>query len=172
MTILIPDSASDNLSNEAQLAALLSYAITSVIQHHAYHMNRHYLKPQLDSDLNVLSLPYELWEYGQVVRLGIRQMYLAGYDIREAPIALTSESGTVAWNPLVDLKSWEAVRSMYGLAVSSQTDGLPLFPAYAFQLISRYYPNADYSKLKRGEAEYQQFLGELRKADPGAFSAK
>ena len=35
-----------------------------------------------------------------------------------------------------------------------------------------YYKDVDYSKLKRGEAEYQQFLNELRKADPGAFAGK
>lgn len=165
-TILIPDTALASLSNEAQFAALLSYAITSVIQRHAYHMSHQYLKPQLDSNLTVIALPYELWEFGQAVRLGIRQMYVAGYDIREAPTALTVGSDVAAWNPLVDRKSWAVVRGEYGMAVSSPKDGLPLFPAYAFHLVSRYYQNVDYSKLKRGRAEYQQFLQELYKADP------
>lgn len=169
-TVLIPNTALVDLSNEAQLAALLSYAITSVIQHHAYHMNQHYLKPQMDSNLTVIALPYELWEFGQVVRIGIRQMYVAGYDIREAPTALTVDSDSTAWNPLVDRKSWAVVRGEYGMAVSNPKDGLPLFPAYAFQLIGQYYKDVDYSKLKRGRKEYQQFLQELRKADPEAFA--
>ena len=47
--------------------------------------------------------------------------------------------------------------------------GIPWYAAYAFNYISEYYSNVDYSKLKRGDAEYQQFLGELLKADPEAF---
>ena len=46
---------------------------------------------------------------------------------------------------------------------------IPWYAAYAFNYISQYYKDVDYSKLKRGEAEYQQFLQELRKADPEAF---
>ena len=47
---------------------------------------------------------------------------------------------------------------------------IPWYAAYAFNYISQYYKDVDYSKLKRGEAEYQQFLQELRKADPEAFA--
>ena len=46
---------------------------------------------------------------------------------------------------------------------------IPWYAAYAFDYLSQYYQDVDYSKLKRGDAEYQQFLGELRKADPEAF---
>lgn len=46
---------------------------------------------------------------------------------------------------------------------------IPWYAAYAFDYLSQYYQDVDYSKLKHGDAEYQQFLGELRKADPEAF---
>jgi hypothetical protein len=166
-TILVPDSALANLRNKAQLAASLSFAITSVVQHHAYHMSHHYLKPERDSQLDVIVLPYKLWEYGQLVRLGVRQMYLAGFDIREAPSSIAS--GSTARNPLVDFKSCDAVIGMYKPVASSRANGLALFPTYAFNYISQYYSNVDYSKLKRGRAEYATFLKELRKADPDAF---
>jgi hypothetical protein len=43
---------------------------------------------------------------------------------------------------------------------------IPWCAAYAFNYISHYYSDVDYSKLKRGQSEYQQFLQELYKADP------
>jgi len=43
---------------------------------------------------------------------------------------------------------------------------IPWYAAYAFNYISQYYQDVDYTKLKRGEREYQQFLQELYKADP------
>ncbi len=49
---------------------------------------------------------------------------------------------------------------------------IPWYAAYAFNYISQYYKDVDYSKLKRGRKEYQQFLEELRRADPGAFAGK
>ena len=49
---------------------------------------------------------------------------------------------------------------------------MPWYATYAFNAIDQLYPNVDYSKLKRGEAEYGQFLQELRKADPEAFGEK
>ena len=49
---------------------------------------------------------------------------------------------------------------------------VPWDTAYAFDYISQYYSDVDYSKLKMGEAEYAQFLDELRKADPAAFEKK
>ncbi len=36
----------------------------------------------------------------------------------------------------------------------------------------RHGSGVDLSKLKRGEADYAQFLDELRKADPAAFDTK
>ena len=37
---------------------------------------------------------------------------------------------------------------------------------YAFNYVSQYYADVDYSKWKRGEVEYQDILKELYKADP------
>ena len=49
---------------------------------------------------------------------------------------------------------------------------VPWDTAYSFDYISQYYKDVDYSKLKKGDAEYAQFLDELRKADPKAFEKK
>ena len=47
---------------------------------------------------------------------------------------------------------------------------MPWYVAHAFNSISQYYKDVDDSKLKRGRREYQQFLQELRNADPEAFA--
>jgi hypothetical protein len=99
-----------------------------------------------------------LWRDEQAIRIGIRQTYLAGYDIREAPFAWAAAIGKPFANPLRD-------------SAQSAT-GVPWYSAYAFDYISRFYSDVDYSKLKRGEAEYAQFLKELRKVDPAAFEQK
>ena len=79
-------------------------------------------------------------------------MYLAGYDIREAPFAWAVAQGKPVNNPVINSKDPDKK--------------IPWYAAYAFDYISQYYKDVDYSKLKRGRAEYQQFLQELYKADP------
>ncbi len=78
----------------------------------------------------------------------------ADYDIRYAPLAWSVERGKRTKGPLTvpDYRH------------------TPWYAAYAFNSISQYYKDVDYSKLKRGRREYQQFLQELRKADPEAFA--
>ena len=88
----------------------------------------------------------------QLLRIGIRQMYLTGYDIREAPFAWAVAQGKAVANPVINSKHPDKE--------------IPWYAAYAFNYISQYYKDVDYSKLKRGRAEYQQFLKELYKADP------
>ena len=155
--VLVPDNVLSKVSNKAQLAALLSYVITSVIQHQAYHLRPNYLIPASYFLASLGNTPFLSWENGQLLRLGIRQMYLAGFDIREAPFAGTVASGSPAKNPQVVTKR--------GFVMQPES-------AYAFNYISQYYKGVDYSKLKRGEAEYAQFLDELRKADHEAFEEK
>jgi hypothetical protein len=94
----------------------------------------------------------------QLLRIGIRQMYLAGYDIREAPFAWALAAGKPAVNPVVDSKHPDRE--------------IPWYAAYAFNYISQFYSDVDYSKLKRGRPEYAAFLKELRQADPSAFDDK
>ncbi len=149
--VLVPDRVLVSLQNKAQLAALLSCSITSVLQKRAY-LARHHSRtrgyfPTLWLRLNE-----------QTLRIGIRQMYLAGYDIREAPYAWAVAEGKPADNPVID--------SRY------PTRAIPWYAIYAFNYIRQYYSKADFSKLKRGEAEYAQLLDELRKADPEAFEQK
>jgi len=149
--VLIPDSALYKLKNKAQLTALLEYAISSVLQKQAY----------MDYPLYIDAAYFEsvpppvvswVWQSEQTLRIGIRQMYLAGYDIREAPFAWAVAQGKPVNNPVIDSKHPDKE--------------IPWYAAYAFNYISHYYQDVDYSKLKRGEREYQQFLQELYKADP------
>ena len=46
----------------------------------------------------------------------------------------------------------------------------PGYAAYGFAFMSEFYPGVDYSKLNRGDAEYAQFLKQLRRSDPSAFN--
>ncbi len=144
--ILIPDNVLDKLRNKSQLVANLEYAISSVLQKQLYR--------QWVSGFLYLPTFYSVVSYRreQGLRIGIRQMYLAGYDIREAPFAWAVAQGKPVNNPVIDSKHPDKE--------------IPWYAAYAFNYISHYYQDVDYSKLKRGEKEYQAFLKELYKADP------
>ncbi len=165
-TALIPDTALARLHNAAECAALLSYSLATARQEiieHLFRVQRFQCKAwslclstgrgdnESYTGLFLTSLNR------QVLRLGIRQMYLAGYNIREAPFAWAIARGKKIANPLID----------------ANDNGFSLwYAAYAFNYISQDYKNVDFSKPKRGEAEYAQFLDELRKADPEAFERK
>ncbi len=144
--VIVPMQTLDRIDSEAQLASILSYAITSVLQKQSY-TARPGIGTSLDAAVVAIS------QYEQALRIGIRQMYLAGYDIRDAPFAWAVAQGKPVNNPVIDSKHPDKE--------------IPWYAAYAFNYISQYYQNVDYSKLKRGRAEYQQFLKELYKADPG-----
>ena len=158
--ILVPDSTLAVLQNKSQLAAILSYAVTSSVQKQAYIAWP--LIMRLTATWNFRAdpvgagepLPQSLgvWLNEQLLRIGIRQMYLAGYDIREAPFAWAVARSKPVNNPVINSKHPDKE--------------IPWYAAYAFNYISHYYKDVDYSKLKRGEKEYQQFLQELYKADP------
>ena len=144
--IIIADDVLANIRNKSQLVANMEYAISSVLQKQLY------IQWLADiEDPNVL-FSYVAYRREQALRLGIRQMYLAGYDIREAPFAWAVAQGKPVQNPIINSKHPD--------------QEIPWYAAYAFNYISHYYSDVDYSKLKRGEHEYQQFLQELYKADP------
>jgi hypothetical protein len=157
--IIIPDTTLSALRNKSQLAALLSYAIAAILQKQSY-IAKSVFKSAYPSDLYTVGLLTN----EQKLRLGIRAMFNSGYDIREAPFAWADALREPIQNPIThaadskigskDWASWYVKYSIYWYA------------AYAFNYISQYYRNVDYSKLKRGEAEYRQFLEELYKADP------
>ena len=161
-TILVPDTTLANLHNTAQLAALLSYAITSVLQRQAYlawpsriFSNDWERKIYFSSNKDFV-LDFGLGQNEQILRLGLRAMLSHGYDIREAPSAWSMASGDQVINPVLNQK-----------ALPSTTARMkPWYLAYSMAVLSGLYSNVDYSKLKRGEKEYQQFLEELYKADP------
>jgi hypothetical protein len=151
--IFISDVALANLSNAAELGSLLSDSITSVLQKHAYIAQNARPDALINPDFEDFSrFRMILAMHQQSLRIGIRQMYLAGYDIREAPFAWAVAQGKPANNPVINSKHPDKE--------------IPWYAAYAFNYISQYYKDVDYSKLKRGKAEYQHFLQELYKADP------
>ena len=148
--ILVPDSTLVRVHDVAQLASILSYAITSVLQKHSY-ITR-YARSSNMSGMDFSSFLWDMSKSEQSLRIGIRQMYLSGYDIRESPFAWAVAQGKPVNNPIINSKNPDKE--------------IPWYAAYAFNYISQYYQDVDYSKLKRGQAEYQQFLKELYKADP------
>ncbi len=144
--VLVPDVLLSKLDSKAQLAFLLTEAITSIVQKQAY-VTKYFEK------YSDIGSPLDAYLQDQrSLRMSIRQMYLAGYDIREAPFAWAVAQGKPVNNPVIDSKDPDK--------------DFPWFAAYAFNYIRQYYQNVDYSKLKRGRAEYQQFLKELYKTDP------
>ncbi len=158
--VLIPDVLLARMQNEAQVAALLSYAITSIAQWQAYYARPSITSPRVRQfGMNYANVYlFARTQDEQLLRIGIRQMYLEGYDIREAPFAWAVAQGKPVSNPVINSKHPDKE--------------IPWYAAYAFNYISRYYKDVDYSKLKRGRREYQQFLQELRKADPEAFASQ
>jgi hypothetical protein len=155
--VFIPDSTLSRIRNSAQMAAILSYAITTVLQKHAYLTSRSLRNSGAVGDWTPY-YAFAILKDEQALRIGIRQMYLAGYDIREAPFGWALAAGKTVANPLID--------------PAPPNNQIPWYTTYAFNYISQFYSDVDYSKLKRGEREYAQFLDELRKADPEAFDNK
>lgn len=160
--ILIPDRVLARLTNAAQAEALLSFAISAVLQQSSYRSWSEILQPSKAGEIAFVSRAFAtsfgLWEDEQLLRLGIRRLFLAGYDLREAPFAWAVAQGKHVDNPILNSRHPER--------------DTPWYTAYAFDYISRFYSDVDYSKLKRGKEEYAQFLHELREADPDAFEQK
>ena len=159
--VLIPDAALVHLENEAECAALLSYSVAATDQgliKRLFRVQQFKVKAWSSNGSggnNLLYLGKFVWEMNsQELRMGVRQTYLAGFDVRYAPLAWSVEQGKHIRGPLIVPD--------YG--------HMPWYATYGFNDISQLYPDVDYSKLKRGEAEYAQFLDELRKADPEAFA--
>lgn len=157
--IVLPDYMLARMENEAQLAALLSDAIASVLQNQAFLVqSSNDTSSGLEANRWEAPLSLYLLMSEQAIRIGIRQMYLAGYDIREAPFAWAIAAGRPAMNPVT--------------APDRVSAKVPWHAAYAFDYIRQFYSGVDYSRLKRGEKEYALFLDELRRADPDAFAEK
>ena len=162
-TVMIPATVLASLQNRAQIMALLSYVVAAVIQRQSYRSFPPIMVPSeferraVSGSSGLYVLAISRWLNEETLRLGIRQMYLAGYDIREAPFAWAVAQGNPVNNPVIDSKHPDKE--------------IPWYAAYAFNYISKYYRDVDYSKLKRGEREYQAFKDELRRVDPAAFTA-
>lgn len=160
--ILIPDSTLTRLQNRAQLAALLSFAIASVLQKQAYlawplitapHIKFVNGIPESGSADGVGA--FWTMQNEQVLRVGLHQMREAGYDIREAPYAWWAALGNPIENPI-----FSSTRS------ARMKPKIPWYAGYSMNFLSHYYAATDYSKLHKGATEYAKFLQELHGADP------
>lgn len=162
-TILIPSQIIPKLRNEAQLAALLSADIAVAIENDIYRSRtRKYTQAGLDAAL--LAVPFGGSIAGQAIndgtfsasywtplidheyRVGLRYMVAAGYDPREAPIALQR---LVSNHP-------------------DKTEGKPL-PTLASHVDAELgfdYMSLDFSSLHKGEAEYTALVKMTYAADP------
>ena len=158
--ILLPDRLLSRLHDSAEVAAILSFGIDSVLQRQGYRAWPEIMSPEAQKRIGLQSWAFfdsfGLWQEEQQIRLGIRRMLLAGYDIREAAFVWTLAAGKAAANPVFNAEHPD--------------QEFPWYTTYAFDYISQFYSDVDYNKLKRGEKEYAQFLDELRKADPEAFA--
>jgi len=161
-TVLIPSQIITKLQNEAQLASLLSADIAGAIESDTYRSRSH-KHTQEAIDVALIPVPLGVGA-GQIVndgafaagywiplvehecRVGLRYVVSAGYDPREAPIALKR---IAAKHP-------------------DETDGKPLpsLGNYVDAELGFDYIGLDFSSLHKGEAEYAGLVNMAFSADP------
>lgn len=152
--ILIPDSQLALVKNKAELAALLSYAVTSIVQEQAY---RIWLLQVTRGFNGIYIYQFILRMNQQVLRQGLRPMLRAGYDLREAPFAWTSVPPAQKWAPRASSKNPTHFKNI---------SDPPWYARYSMDHLSHYYARVNYSDLNRDRLNYENFLEELRRADP------
>ena len=168
-SIIIPDNVLATLNNEAQLAALLSNCIAVTLEKQLYaHRTQSEVKKYAGTaaDMAVLGVPagiaLSIWSgkalepdrNKQTVRIGMRYMLHAGYDIREAPFAWDAAANHDAQNP----RSGDYILSSFEQSVLGD--------------LYFYYTSIDYSRLKANRSAYRQMLATLQKDDPKLPKAK
>jgi hypothetical protein len=164
--ILVPDTVLARLDNEAELAFLLSVASEATYQHLPYFMAA---KFDHMGDLEFTS-DAAIAQDQRMIRMAIRNVLLAGFDVREAPFAWATAHGAMFPNPAIE-SSPDVVPFPAGSRLHDEGPGeFPWYSDYAFAYIHRYFADEDFAMLKCGEKEYAQFLDELRKADPDVFA--
>jgi predicted Zn-dependent protease len=150
-TVLVPERLLKRLDNEAQLAAVLSSAIASIVEEQDVraHSNRTKYRLVEVATLGTVVNPvadiggiaaseetgigralYERSSLEQAARVGLEYMLSAGYDIRQAPSALKISYHHRGGRPVAN-------------AIEKQ--------------ITRQYASVDFSKLRAGEEEYKQW---------------
>ena len=160
-TVLIPSQVLTKLENEAQLASLLSADIAGAINSDTYRSRSH-KHAQEAIDIGLMAVPYGF--AGQMAngaafsayywtplieheyRVGLRYVIAAGYDPREASIAL------------------QRLTAKY----SDLTAGKPLPPLanYVDAELGFDYMGMDFPALRKGETEYASLVKITFAADP------
>jgi hypothetical protein len=163
--VIVPDNVLAALSNEAQLAALLSNCITVTLNKTIY---IHKARLTIQKDVGWAGMATVTGYAGaplligdaiatrnlmldinkQASRIGLRSMLQNGYDIREAPFAWTVAANKQVRNPL------DQDEQPAPLVASLMND------------LRRDYPATPYSTLKINGDAYQQMLLSLRAASP------
>jgi hypothetical protein len=149
-TVLIPSQVIANLQNEAQLASLLSANIAVALEKDIYR-GRSHKHAQEAIDIALIPVPFSFGA-GQMIndgafsagywtplaehecRVGLRYVVAAGYDPREAPLALQRISEK---HP-----------------DSKPDKQLPTLANYADAELGFDYTKTDFTSLRKGEAEY------------------
>lgn len=167
--VLVPDTALLSLQNQAQLEFLLSVAAESVTQQQPFLIATKFSLGAMGQ----FTAPSALAQNQRMIRMAIRDELLAGYDILEAPFAFAAQLGIGPDNPLVS----NSTEAWLWPGPGADTEGtnpdiFPWYGVYGFAYIEKYYSDRDYGSLKRGDAEYKQFLRDLSRADPEAFEQK
>jgi hypothetical protein len=162
--VVVPDNVLANLENEAQLAAILSNCIESVIEKQVYlHHTRITTQKwtQVVSEASgVYGLPVMLgngknqadfWQglTERAARIEFQELLEAGYDLREVPYAWEAAAHKKNLNPWTD-----AEYPPPGLVRHLMED------------LQLNYAGTDYAKLTTGREAYQAMLTGLEKADP------
>lgn len=167
--VLIPDVVLAHLSNQAQLAALISYAVTSIVQRQGWLAWSWITSPEARKALYRMDAnPYanvpesisqvSYWQSEQQLRIGIRSLFHLGYDIREIPFTWGIAQGHMIHNPVEG-----------GDRLEPGISSTPWYVSYTMNYLSHYYPDANTRKLTKGDEQYVQLLDRLRREDPQAF---
>lgn len=158
-TVLIPSQIIAKLQNEAQLATLLSADIAGALEKDTYRSRSH-KHAQEAIDIALIADPFasktisdaafsaEYWTplIEHECRVGLRNMIAAGYDPREAPIALQRISEK---HP--DSKSDKP---------------LPPSASYVDAELGFDYMSTDFTALRKGESEFAALRNMTLTADP------
>jgi len=165
--VLIPDRALVSVANEAEFAFLVSSAIEAITQKESYFMAARFKA----SVSNEFSCRAAIAQTKRILRMGIREELLAGYDVREAPFAWAAERGICITNPVIAKGSEVPKSQTEGSYYHGRgADLFPWYGVYAFAYIRSFYPETSFVSLRRGERDYGNFLEQLRQVDPTAFA--
>jgi hypothetical protein len=139
--VLVPEAVTQRTS-DSQLAALISFAVTAIIEKQSYQAYQlgyfrkfKPLPPGIVPGTFAPADALKMEQDEQLIRIGLARLRTAGYEITDAPLAWAVSRGERAYNPVVNPPrthpDWAYV---------------PWYAAYGFDFINHYYSDADEAK--------------------------